>query len=341
MIFRPQHILIAWLGLWMISRWIISGAINIQIGKESATITNKQISKQHKTIENIQGELYTTPDIGEKWIEVVWKTRNQLMGEIYNITEKRVQKLLKEKAEQKTNLKIVMEDKQYKQYRAYFKELKNSLASYPNVILQNDQKMKTNYVHAKFFITDTHSIIQTANLTHAWLFNNKEHMFVTEDEKIRESLTKIIQKDLEGKAITTDDIHPNLVVCAINCRTIIETLLQGANKSIVIETQYITDPAIIKILQGQTKKTDIKIIVANTSENDDLRYQLANTIWKKYWAKEYLHTKTMLIDDKILLIGSMNLSTNSLDKNREVGIMITEPKLIEQFKKAFFYDRSL
>jgi len=107
-------------------------------------------------------------------------------------------------------------------------------------------------------------------------------MFVTEDEKIRESLTKIIQKDLEGKAITTDDIHPNLVVCAINCRTIIETLLQGANKSIVIETQYITDPAIIKILQGQTKKTDIKIIVANTSENDDLRYQLANTIWKKY-----------------------------------------------------------
>jgi len=89
------------------------------------------------------------------------------MGEIYNITEKRVQKLLKEKAEQKTNLKIVMEDKQYKQYRAYFKELKNSLASYPNVILQNDQKMKTNYVHAKFFITDTHSIIQTANLTHA------------------------------------------------------------------------------------------------------------------------------------------------------------------------------
>lgn len=111
--------------------------------------------------------MYSTPDIGENRLNIVSKTQNLLYGEVYNVTEKRVKKLLKEKAEQKTDIRIIMEDKQYKQYRAYFKELKESLGIYSNVILQNDKKMKTNYVHAKFFITDTQSIIQTANLTHA------------------------------------------------------------------------------------------------------------------------------------------------------------------------------
>jgi len=34
--------------------------------------------------------------------------------------------------------------------------------------------------------------------------------------------------------------------------------------------------------------------------------------------KPYLHTKMILIDDEILLLGSMNLSANSLDNNREI-----------------------
>lgn len=34
--------------------------------------------------------------------------------------------------------------------------------------------------------------------------------------------------------------------------------------------------------------------------------------------KPYVHTKMILIDKKILLLGSMNLSANSLDNNREI-----------------------
>ena len=54
--------------------------------------------------------------------------------------------------------------------------------------------------------------------------------------------------------------------------------------------------------------------------------------------KPYLHTKMILIDDEILLLGSMNLSANSLDNNREIWILLNDPDLIWEFKKTFAQD---
>ena len=49
----------------------------------------------------------------------------------------------------------------------------------------------------------------------------------------------------------------------------------------------------------------------------------------------------ILIDDEILLLGSMNLSANSLDNNREIWILLLDPALITQFKNEFAQDRKL
>lgn len=54
--------------------------------------------------------------------------------------------------------------------------------------------------------------------------------------------------------------------------------------------------------------------------------------------KPYVHTKMILVDNEILLLGSMNLSANSLDKNREYGILLTDKKLIDQFLQGFERD---
>jgi phosphatidylserine/phosphatidylglycerophosphate/cardiolipin synthase-like enzyme len=55
-------------------------------------------------------------------------------------------------------------------------------------------------------------------------------------------------------------------------------------------------------------------------------------------ATPYLHAKMILIDHKILLLGSMNLSANSLDKNREIWILLTDPTLIQGFTAQFTKD---
>jgi phosphatidylserine/phosphatidylglycerophosphate/cardiolipin synthase-like enzyme len=46
----------------------------------------------------------------------------------------------------------------------------------------------------------------------------------------------------------------------------------------------------------------------------------------------------ILVDGKYLLLGSMNLSDNSLDNNREIWIMLLEPEFMEVFLEGFWKD---
>jgi phosphatidylserine/phosphatidylglycerophosphate/cardiolipin synthase-like enzyme len=46
----------------------------------------------------------------------------------------------------------------------------------------------------------------------------------------------------------------------------------------------------------------------------------------------------ILVDGKYLLLGSMNLSDNSLDNNREIWIILLEPTLIQHFEDGFWVD---
>jgi phosphatidylserine/phosphatidylglycerophosphate/cardiolipin synthase-like enzyme len=66
------------------------------------------------------------------------------------------------------------------------------------------------------------------------------------------------------------DIHPNLVICNINCRGVIEQLLSSAKESIIIQTQYIVDDSIWTILKTKKNLPEFKLLVADTENNDEL-----------------------------------------------------------------------
>jgi phosphatidylserine/phosphatidylglycerophosphate/cardiolipin synthase-like enzyme len=46
----------------------------------------------------------------------------------------------------------------------------------------------------------------------------------------------------------------------------------------------------------------------------------------------------ILIDHKTLLLGSMNLSSTSLDKNREIWIILLDTWIIKTFSDQFIQD---
>ena len=130
--------------------------------------------------------------------------------------------------------------------------------------------MGTEYTHAKVNLIDSGFIIQTANLTQSSFASNREHFFQSFDTGIQTSLKTIFEKDRNGEKITMKDIHPNLVVCNINCRGVIEHLLSGAQESIIIQTQYITDESIRDILRQKKSLAELKMLVADTDSNTNL-----------------------------------------------------------------------
>ena len=54
----------------------------------------------------------------------------------------------------------------------------------------------------------------------------------------------------------------------------------------------------------------------------------------------YVHAKVILVDNEFLLIGSMNMSDTSMNKNREIGILLLNRYQIEKMMNMFMKDWS-
>ena len=112
-----------------------------------------------------------------------------------------------------------------------------------------------------------------------------------------------------------------------------EYLINNAQKSIRISAQYVTDQRIIAMLDKK-QLLDLRIRTNDTVDNYPLRDLLGPKV-VKLQKTPYSHDKMLIIDGKYLMIGSMNFSDNALDSNREIGIILTDPKLIQQVEKEF------
>jgi len=89
------------------------------------------------------------------------------------------------------------------------------------------------------------------------------------------------------------------LVCQIDCREKLEYYLNTAKSSIYIQTQDIEDKSVRKILKLKSN-LDLRIIVA---DNDNQK--IVGDFGKdnvKLMKKPYLHAKSILIDDKYLII---------------------------------------
>lgn len=257
----------------------------------------------------------------------------------YDFTEEKIKNKLKTLLEKGTKIQIIMENYKYRQYKNTRNALKEYFSHYSGFQLHSDKGLQTQYQHAKVTLLNNWFWINTANLTHSSFFKNREYWFHGNNPEILKSLNIIFDKDWSQEKISETDIHPNLLVCPCNCREKIEYLMQNAKESIIMQEQYLLDDGILDILKNKAVNPDfnIKITLANPSDN----YKQVNYFWShrvRVLKSPYIHAKMILIDKKYLVLWSMNISSTSLDKNREIGIIITDPHVIEKFLEQFGAD---
>ena len=276
-------------------------------------------------------------DLYSRYWEFLKNTDKYLKLETYDFTNKFFKTRFQDFSNRWVPIQIILENNKYQQYQNTFRELQNYFSWDKNIELRSDEQMWTMYVHAKVTLNEDSFWVQTANLTKSSFESNREHFFYSNDSGFRDSLEKLVDADRVWDDLSTLNLHPNLVVCPFNCREVIEALLENAEKSIVIQTQYIVDDEILDILHKKSEEVDIAIIVADTDDN----YDLISYFWPwiaRTLKTHYNHTKMILVDEKYLLLGSMNLSANSLDKNREIWIILMDTWHISEFEKRFQQD---
>lgn len=188
--------------------------------------------------------------------------------------------------------------------------------------------------HQKTIIFDQKLVcILNMNLSKAAFESNREYNVCSQNPDDVAEAREIFLADQKRSGYTAK--APNLVVSPDNARGKIMALISSAIRSLDIEMEVITDQKIIQLLTEKSQTLLIRIIVPDFKKveaNKNLPLPLRTL------SKPYVHAKLILVDQQRAYVGSVNLTTQSLDQNREMGILVSQPDIISRFVKTFETD---
>ncbi len=221
-----------------------------------------------------------------------------------------------------------------------------------------ESKNQTAIMHNKFFIFDKKHVwtgsanISTTDLTgfnanYAALIKSDEiaKIYTNEFEQMYSGLfhnykkkqqTNFIQINSETYVKPLFSPQDNII------NNEIIPLINNAKKYIYIPMFFITHKGISKaLINAHNKGIDIKIIqdATNAHSTATIHKELrdANIPVKTENFAGKMHAKSMIIDDNISLIGSMNYTNSGNNKNDENVLIIKSPQIAEYMKYTFIY----
>lgn len=195
------------------------------------------------------------------------------------------------------------------------------------------------FTHEKTVIVDGRIVcVLNMNLTKTAFTKNRE--FNACDENLEDSL--------EAKAIFDADWNrsgffpqsTNLVISPDNARGKLTTLISGATKSLDIEMEVLEDDRMISLLADKGKTIPVHVILPPLTKVDANKKVLERVKGVKFLSSPYVHAKLIVVDGQRAYLGSVNLSSQSLDKNRELGIIIAQSDVVDRINQVFAEDWS-
>jgi phosphatidylserine/phosphatidylglycerophosphate/cardiolipin synthase-like enzyme len=270
--------------------------------------------------------------------EVLWYiawAKYSLDGWFYQITDTAIVQALDLKAQTGVASELIIERSMYGWNTKSYDTLVKKLKSNSRIQIKSDDRLWVNFNHTKTFIRDDEDIlIATANLSYPSFARNREYRVVVKDTAVVDNVRQLFDDDRDWKTISRSDIHPSLLVCPINCRSWLDALLGDVLESVRMQAQYIEDDKVIERLHElKSLWIDIRLLVWEFQDEEKLD-------WLPYRIQEnfYNHSKSLYIDWEHVLIWSMNYSTNSIEENREISVLLNNPKTLGLFRWQFEQD---
>jgi phosphatidylserine/phosphatidylglycerophosphate/cardiolipin synthase-like enzyme len=189
------------------------------------------------------------------------------------------------------------------------------------------------FTHAKYAVIDKRvALIMNQNLTRSAFNGNREFGVITTEPEAVEQAAAIFAHDWAGTSTAT--VTGPLVVSPENSRSRVLGLINGARESIDFYAEVISDDSVLAALRGATQRGVRVRLIVNASfdaEEEDALVALSNAgVEVRLMEGLYIHAKTMIVDGSAALIGSQNYTSTSLDKNRELGMIVEQPALVSR-----------
>lgn len=259
---------------------------------------------------------------------------------IYLLTEREVIDALKAARGRGVDVRVLIEDEPYGSGPGNKQAISDLQAANVSVKTGNPVFRLT---HQKAIVIDDRmAFIMTFNLTHSAVTMNREYGIISTKPDDVAEIISVFEADWNRRVPTMS--NPNLVWSPVNARQRMIDLINGAKQTLDVEHAEMQDDQIIaRLIDAAQRGVAVRVVMSpQTGSGDpDKAGQgklVRNGIAVRLVKTPFVHAKMMIADNARALVSSQNISTSSLDFNRELGILVTDPKIIQTLSATFATD---
>ena len=199
------------------------------------------------------------------------------------------------------------------------------------------------YSHAKYLIVDrTQTAIMSMNFNTDAMSNERNYGIIDKDPEDVTDVQAIF--DMDWAAAGNEAAKPadltctRLIVSPNNSKQRLIELVNSAHSTLDLELLYLTETNVRNAV-GQAKQRGVNVrVILEDPADTSIPYLTNLGIPVKIPPSAiFLHAK-LIIADGAAFVGSENMSSTSLTKNREVGALVFEPPALAVIKTQFESD---
>ncbi len=198
------------------------------------------------------------------------------------------------------------------------------------------------FTHAKYMVVDARvAVIMNQNFTGAAFNSNREFGVVTTQPDEVSQASNVFAADWAEDGASPAVPGP-LVVSPDNARDRVLGLIASAERSIDFYAELIRDEEILAALRAaEGRGVQVRLIMNASLDPEDIsaiEALVADGVEVRLMASLYIHAKTMTVDGEVSLVGSVNYSMTSLDRNREMAMVVDDPLLVSRVISVYERD---
>lgn len=288
-------------------------------------------------------QVFVEPAAGEQPIlDAINNAKTSIYVEIYLLTDQNVINALEQAAQNGLDVRVMLDPDPY---GVGTTEPANTLKALSNAGAKTeDSNPAFTYTHEKGMVIDGKTAyIMSSNFTASALggsssTTNREYGIIDSHTTDVNAVLGVFNADWARSSYTLTD--NNIVLSPVNSSSDFIALINSAQSSLEIEAEEMDNSSVEKaIVNAESRGVDVQVILPDDSSNsagistlDDGGVSVSKD------TQYYMHAKMMVVDGTEAFVGSENISTTSLTKNRELGILISDTSVISTLESTFQSD---
>ena len=175
----------------------------------------------------------------------------------------------------------------------------------------------------------------TLNLSWSALTRNREFAVVSTIPADVHEVTRLFEADWSGQPYRPEG---DFVTSPENSRDVFRTLIDNAGESIDIYAEVVRDADMRqRVIDAAGRGVTVRSSSRRTPPRTPSRStgnSSATGVQVRLLADAYSHAKAIIVDGASAFVGSQNLTQTSLDKNRELGIVLTDRPNLDRLRRC-------